>query len=118
MSAAEFGAAAFLGGSPGGGELLLVFVVFLLLFGAKKLPEIARTIGRALEEFRRSARQVRDEVINAADPDAPAPLPPLPANPKGAPTQSAAPPPDDTTPYEPAASPKAAPPEPPSSEDL
>ena len=29
---------AFFGGAPGGGELLLVFVVFLLLFGAKKLP--------------------------------------------------------------------------------
>ncbi len=58
---------AFFGGSPGTGEILLVFVVFLLLFGAHKLPEIARSLGRALEEFRRSAREIRDEMMNAAD---------------------------------------------------
>ena len=56
---------AFFGGMPGGGELLLVFVVVLLLFGSKNLPSIARTLGRTLEEFRRAARDVTDEIMRA-----------------------------------------------------
>jgi sec-independent protein translocase protein TatA len=58
---------ALFGGSLGSGEILLVLVVGLLLFGSKKLPEIARSLGRALEEFRRSAREIRDEIMNAAE---------------------------------------------------
>lgn len=37
---------------PGGMEMLLVLAVVLLLFGAKKLPELARSMGRAGKEFR------------------------------------------------------------------
>lgn len=47
------------------GELLLIFVVLLLLFGAKNLPGIARTLGRTLEEFRRAARDVTDELMHS-----------------------------------------------------
>ena len=71
----------FFGGSPGGGELLLVFIVFLLLFGAKKLPGIARNLGRTLEEFRRSARDLRDELLSADEPRVPLPPPPRPKEP-------------------------------------
>lgn len=53
----------FLGGAPGGGEILLVLVVLLLFFGAKRLPGIARTLGRTLEEFRKAARDVTDEIM-------------------------------------------------------
>lgn len=72
---------AFLGGSTGGGEVLLILVVALLLFGAKNLPQIARTLGRTMEEFRRAARDVKDEIMKSeleepADP--PAALPPAP----------------------------------------
>lgn len=56
---------AFFGGSPGLGELLIIFVVALLLFGSKNLPKIARGLGRAMEEFRRAARQVTDEITKA-----------------------------------------------------
>ncbi len=38
---------------PGGPEVLLVFVVILLLFGAKKLPELARSLGKSLGEFKK-----------------------------------------------------------------
>ena len=62
---------AFFGGSPGPGELLIIFVVALLLFGSKNLPKIARGLGRAMEEFRRAARQVTDE-ITKADSESPA----------------------------------------------
>lgn len=59
------GSAAFLGGSPGGGEILVVFLALLLLFGAKRLPETARSLGKALAELRRAAREVSDEILRA-----------------------------------------------------
>lgn len=49
----------------GGQEMLLILVVMLLLFGAKKLPEMARNIGRSVESFKRAANQVKNEVVNA-----------------------------------------------------
>ena len=47
-------------GSIGFTEVLLIFLVILLLFGAKKLPEVARGMGQALREFRKAAREVED----------------------------------------------------------
>jgi TatA/E family protein of Tat protein translocase len=50
-------------------ELILIFVVALLLFGPRKMPQIGRSIGRAMGEFRRASnefkRTIEDEV--AAD---------------------------------------------------
>lgn len=69
---------AFLTGNAGGGELLLIFVVALVLFGAKRLPELARSLGRALEEFRRAARDVTDELRRTVDEPPPAPPAPPP----------------------------------------
>jgi TatA/E family protein of Tat protein translocase len=57
-----------LGGSFGSGEVLLIFVVVLLLFGSKNLPGIARSLGKALEEFRRAARDVSDEIVRGDQP--------------------------------------------------
>lgn len=54
---------AFLGGAPGPGELILLFVVVLVLFGPKRLPEIARMIGRTLEELRRASHDFKDQVM-------------------------------------------------------
>ncbi|MFC1461465.1 twin-arginine translocase TatA/TatE family subunit [Verrucomicrobiota bacterium] len=54
---------AFFGGSPGAGEILLVLVVLLLLFGARRLPSIARSLGRTLEGFRRAARDLSHDII-------------------------------------------------------
>jgi len=88
---------AFLGGSPGAGELLVVFAAFLLLFGSKRLPGIARSLGRALEEWRRAARQMRDELMNADGEEAP---PPAPKSPPTWPVPPAAPPQDDEHPHD------------------
>lgn len=51
-------------GSPGVGELLIVLAIVLVLFGAKKLPDLASSMGKSIREFRKAA----DE----ADADAPA----------------------------------------------
>ncbi|PIE28973.1 twin-arginine translocase subunit TatB [candidate division KSB3 bacterium] len=40
-------------------ELLVIFVIALLVVGPEKLPELARTLGRGLAEFRRTAHEVR-----------------------------------------------------------
>lgn len=56
---------AFLGISPGAPEMIFVFVMILLLFGSKNVPKIARSLGRTLEDFRRAARDVSDEVMRA-----------------------------------------------------
>ena len=66
------------GGTLGGGELLVVFLAVLVLFGSKRLPGLARSLGRALEEFRRAARDVSDEIKKATEltpPPAPPPPP-------------------------------------------
>lgn len=49
----------------GGPEMMLILVVVLLLFGAKRLPEMMRNLGRSVEEFKRAANNVRNEVMTA-----------------------------------------------------
>jgi len=49
----------------GGTEMALIFVVVLLLFGAKKLPELAKGIGKAMGEFRSAQREFQDEIRRA-----------------------------------------------------
>jgi sec-independent protein translocase protein TatA len=56
----------FFGGS--GGETLVIFLVVLILFGAKRLPEIAQQLGKSLNEFRKAARDVIDEEIMSQAP--------------------------------------------------
>jgi len=46
-----------MGGRPGIAELILVLAVLLLLFGAKRLPELARALGRSLSEFRKGREE-------------------------------------------------------------
>lgn len=42
-------------------EILLIFLIILLLFGAKKLPELARSMGQALREFKKAAKETSEE---------------------------------------------------------
>ena len=64
-----------LAGFFGGWEIVLILAMALLLFGSKKLPELAKGLGQGIKEFKKATREVTDEFQNAAD-DAHAPLPP------------------------------------------
>ncbi len=57
----------FLFGLPGGSELIFIFLAILLLFGAKKLPELARGLGQSMKEFRKAQTEIEDEFTKAAD---------------------------------------------------
>ena len=46
---------------PGLQELLVVLLIVLLLFGAKRVPDLARSLGRSLKEFKRGQREGDDE---------------------------------------------------------
>jgi TatA/E family protein of Tat protein translocase len=56
---------AFLGGSMSGGEILIILLALLMLFGSKNLPSIARNIGKSMEAFRKASRDVTDEIMRA-----------------------------------------------------
>lgn len=47
---------------PGHGELLIILVVVLLLFGAKRIPELARGLGKGIREFKDGLKNVDDEL--------------------------------------------------------
>lgn len=51
----------------GGPELLLVLVVILVLFGGKRMPEIAKGLGRGLHEFRRAMSEAQSEIKGAVE---------------------------------------------------
>ena len=48
-------------------ELIIVFLVILLIFGAKRIPEIAQGLGKGITEFKKAARDVTDEVESATN---------------------------------------------------
>ena len=43
-------------------EILLIMVIFLLVFGARRLPEIGSAMGKGIREFKKSMREVTDEI--------------------------------------------------------
>lgn len=56
-----------LAGIFGGWEIVLILAVVLLLFGSKKLPELAKGLGQGIKEFKKATREVTDEIHNSAD---------------------------------------------------
>ena len=53
-------------------EILIIFVVILLIFGAKRIPEMAQGLGKGIREFRTAMRDVQEEIdINPPEPTAP-----------------------------------------------
>jgi TatA/E family protein of Tat protein translocase len=70
-------------------ELMIIFVVALIIFGPRKLPELGRSLGKSIGEFKRASNELRntlDEEIRAEErrtptPPPPAVLPPAPTDP-------------------------------------
>ena len=58
--------------SLGFGEILVILFIILLLFGAKKLPELARGLGQGMREFKKATTEIQDELTSAAKMDEPA----------------------------------------------
>lgn len=77
----------------GGPELLVIFLVVLLFFGAKRLPELAKGLGKSMKEFKKATEDVQTdfkEAMDSVDPQKPSrpaeakttenrPAPPVPA---------------------------------------
>ena len=57
----------FFSGAPGPGELILVFLVVLLLFGPRKLPGLARTLGSLMQQLRRASNDFRDQLMSVEE---------------------------------------------------
>ena len=53
----------------GGGEIVLILAVVLLLFGAKKLPELAKGLGQGIREFKKASSEVTEELQRAGEPE-------------------------------------------------
>ena len=51
----------------GAWEIVLILAVVLILFGAKKLPELAKGLGSGIKEFKKATREVTEEIQNAAE---------------------------------------------------
>ena len=59
-------------GSIGMPELMIIFVIALIIFGPRKLPELGRSMGRSLSEFKRASNELRstlDEEIRVEEKD-------------------------------------------------
>ncbi len=58
-------------GNIGAGELLIILFIILLVFGGKKLPEMARSLGRSLSEFRHATSSAVSEIKDAIEQETP-----------------------------------------------
>ena len=63
-------------GGLGMGEMILIFLVVLLLFGAKRLPEIGSSLGKGIREFKSSVREIEGELKAPLDDKKVVPPPP------------------------------------------
>ena len=51
---------------PGGWELILIVLVVLVFFGAKRIPELARGLGKGIREFKDATKEIKDEIEEGA----------------------------------------------------
>lgn len=46
----------------GMGELIVILLIILLLFGAKKLPEISKALGKSIKQFKKGAKDIKEDI--------------------------------------------------------
>ncbi len=49
-------------GPLGWSELLIIFFIILIIFGPRKLPEVAEAFGKSIQKFKRASREVKEEI--------------------------------------------------------
>ena len=54
-------------GRIGAPEIIFIVLAVIVLFGAKKLPEIGKSLGKAIREFKKAGKDAQDEVKDAID---------------------------------------------------
>ena len=54
-------------GMPSGGEWIFVILAVVLLFGAKKIPELAKGLGKGINEFKKAKSDITNEIETAGD---------------------------------------------------
>ncbi len=54
-------------GSLGATEIILIIVAIVLLFGAKKIPELAQGIGKGMKEFKKAVKEVEEDITEIKD---------------------------------------------------
>ena len=54
---------------PGGMEMMVILLIAVLLFGANKIPKLARSTGEAMGEFKKGRQEIEEELQEATDPD-------------------------------------------------
>ncbi len=54
-------------GLPGGPEWILIVLVIIIFFGAKKIPEIARGFGKGIREFKDATKEIKTEIEDTAN---------------------------------------------------
>ena len=73
------------------GHIILVLIGALLIFGPKRLPDIGKSLGKGIREFKGALNHITDD--EPATPPTPAPAPPTPAAPPQGPVDTPPPPP-------------------------
>lgn len=93
-------------GTPGPLEIIIIFLVILLIFGAKRIPEIARGLGKGIREFKQATSEISKELTVEEKPSIQPPRQSTPVSyapppqqaqqaPAPPPQQASAPPPDN-----------------------
>jgi sec-independent protein translocase protein TatA len=54
-------------GSLGATEIILIIVAIVLLFGAKKIPELAQGVGKGMREFKKAVKEVEEDITEIKD---------------------------------------------------
>ncbi len=54
-------------GFLGGQELLIILAIVIILFGAKKIPELASGLGKGIKEFKKASKDMKNEIEHVTD---------------------------------------------------